>query len=278
MTAGAASSMAAGDQHYVIDRSLQLGYVGSRTVDTFLPFLVPHLRPGVDVLDVGCGAGSIALDVAARIAPGRVCGVDLDPTQIDVARHAAARAGRHTTLFDVGSVYELPFEDATFDVVYANAVLQHVRHPERALGEMRRVLRPGGVAAVSDDDVDTAVLTPELPGLDRVPDLFGRAVVHAGGNPRYSRHLRRLLLDAGFTRTQGVATAAEVYGTEERTRWFADVMTGILTAPAMAAVIHQQGWASADELGAVVAALRDWSTRPDAYAAWLYCGALGWVD
>ena len=266
------------DQRYVIDESVQHGYVGDRDAATFLPFLLPHLRPGIDVLDAGCGVGSIALDVAPRIAPGRITGIDMDSGQIEVAAQTASERSIENAEFQTGSVYELPFEDASFDVVYANAVLFYLREPERALAEMRRVLRPGGLAAVSDDDLGTIVTSPESAPLELAARLFERSVSHEGGRTRYARHLRSYMLGAGFARTEGFALAPEVYGNAERTRWFADFAIGLFSAPSMADVIVAEGWATRAELDEMIAALGEWGDRPDAFASWLYCGAIGWVD
>jgi SAM-dependent methyltransferase len=266
------------EQRYVIEETVQQRYVANRDAKTFLPFLLPHLHPGMDVLDAGCGVGSIALDLAPTIAPGRIVGIDLDPEQIELARKTAAERRIENVEFTTGSVLELPFDEATFDVVYANAVLFYLREQKPALVEMRRVLRPGGLAAVSDDDVSTVAVSPDWPELELAPRLFEMAVAHEGGNARYSRHLRTLMLEAGFARTEGVAHAPEVYGTEERTRWFAEFAVGLFGAPVMSQVIVDQGWASRDELDAMLAAFRRWGELPDAFAAWLYCGALGWVD
>jgi len=266
------------DQRYVIEESVQQRYVGMRDARTFLPFLLPHLTPGLDVLDAGCGVGSIALDLAPTIAPGRIVGIDVDPEQIELARTTAAQRGIENAEFTTASVYELPFDEASFDVVYANAVLFYLREPRRALIELRRVLRPGGLAAVSDDDLATVVLSPDRPELELGPRLFEQAVAYEGGNARYSRHLRTLMLEAGFARTEGIAHAPEVYGTLERTRWFAEFAIGLFTAPAMAGDIVREGWATQAELEALLEALREWGELPNAFAAWLYCGALGWVD
>jgi SAM-dependent methyltransferase len=266
------------EQRYVIADSVQREYVAARDLRTFLPFLEPHLRPGLDVLDAGCGVGSIALDLAPAVAPGRVVGIDIDAGQIEAARASAAERGIDNAEFQTGSVLELPFADSSFDVVYANAVLMYLRYPVHALAEMRRVLRPDGLAAVSDDDLGTIVMTPETPELRRGPELFERAVAHEGGNTRYSRNLRALMLEAGFARTQGFASAPEVYGDAHGTRWFAEVAVGVLGAPDMAEVIVDEGWATREEHDGVIAALREWGGRPDALAAWLYCGAIGWVS
>jgi SAM-dependent methyltransferase len=263
------------DQRYVIDESVQHGYVGERDARTFLPFLLPHLRAGMDVLDAGCGVGSIALDLAPRV--GRIVGIDRDAGQIAAARGSAAERGIGNAEFHTGSVYELPFPDASFDVVYANTVLIYLREPVAALAELRRVLRPGGLAAVSDDDFDTVVFSPERSELWLAAELFARAVAHEGGNPRYARHLRALMLEAGFARTQGTALAPEVYGDPASTRWFADFVVGLFGAPSMAGVIVGEGWATPAELEVMIAGLHDWADRPDAFASWLYCGALGWT-
>ena len=145
------------------------------------------------------------------------------------------------------------------------------------MAEMRRVLRPGGLAAVCDDDIGTFVISPDRPELGLAATLFERAVAHEGGNARYSRHLRTLMLEAGFAPTQGVAHAPEVYGDAASTRWFAEFAIGLFGAARMREVIVAEGWATGTELDAMIAAIRDWAELPDAFAAWLYCGALGWT-
>jgi SAM-dependent methyltransferase len=196
----------------VIEEGVQQRYVANREARRFLPFLLPYVSSGMDVLDVGCGVGSIALDLAPAVAPGRVVGIDADSEQIKTARRSAAERVIENVEFVTSSVYELPFAEATFDVVYANAVLMYVRDQVGALAEMRRVLRPAGLAAVIDDDLGTVVISPDRPELRLAPRLFECAVAHEGGNARYSRRLRTLMLEAGFARTQGVAHAPEVYG------------------------------------------------------------------
>lgn len=264
-------------ERYVIDASVQPGYIRNRDARTFLPFLLPHLHPGMDILDAGCGIGAIALDLATTYSPRRIVGMDVDADQIATARRWTAERGIRSAEFAVGSVYELPFADASFDVVYANTVLLYLRDPVRALSEMRRVLRPGGIAAVSDDDISTIVFSPEIPGMRLGPTLFAKAVEHEGGNTTYSRHLRTLMTEAGFSRTQGHALTPETYGDARSTRWMAEFAVGLFAAPSMTDTIISEGWATRAELDELLAALREWGERPDAFMTWLYCAALGWA-
>jgi hypothetical protein len=137
---------------------------------------------------------------------------------------------------------------------------------------MRRLLRPEGLAALIDDDLAPVVISPDRDELRLAPRLFECTVAHEGGNARYSRRLRTLMLEAGFARTQGVAHPPEVYGELASTRWFAEFAAGLFSAPSMAEVIAEEGWATRAELDAVITALRDWGELPDAFASWLHCG------
>lgn len=264
------------DQRYVIEDSLQGRLVANRDARTFVPFLLPHLRAGMDVLDAGCGTGSIALDLAANLAPGRIVGIDFDARQIEVARRSASDRKLDNAEFVTASVYELPFPDASFDAGYSVEVLMYLREPARALAEMRRVLRVGGVAA--DDDRGTTLISPDRPELWLSERVFQRAVTHEGGNPRTSRHVRALMAEAGFARTQGVAHAPLTFGDHTSTRWWADLVADALGAGAMRDLAIAEGWASAAELDAASAAWREWPSHPNAFMSVLNCGALGWAS
>jgi len=116
-----------------------------------MAFVMPHLRSGQRVLDVGCGPGSITLDVAERVAPGEVVGVDSVEGIIEQAQSLAAARGVNAQ-FKVDNTYSLSFADDSFDVVMAHQVLQHLADPVGALKEMRRVSRPGALIAARDAD------------------------------------------------------------------------------------------------------------------------------
>ena len=121
-----------------------------RTVDNSAAYLAPYLTPGLDVLDVGSGPGTITLDIATRVRPGSVVGLD---ASADVCIQASTLARDSDVLnvdFVAGDAYALDFPDDSFDIVHAHQVLQHVGDPVAVLREMRRVVKPGGIVAARD--------------------------------------------------------------------------------------------------------------------------------
>jgi SAM-dependent methyltransferase len=237
-------------------------------------FFLPYLRPGMRVLDVGCGPGSITLGLVAAVTPGEVVGVDLQPAQVERAREGARSRALANARFEVASAYELPFPDASFDAALAHVVLMHLREPVRALREVRRVLRPGGVIGVRDVDWGGGLFAPTTPLLERWRDLRVRVRQHSGGDPFLGRHHRRLLLDAGFARAAAGASLSTA-GTREETRRAAAFMRAMLQGLSRTAVA--EGWIDQPTVDAVAAEIDAWAERPDAFSAALYCEAVGWA-
>ena len=124
---------ALGDTTEALEQQLILGLVGE--------------LPGRDVLDAGCGDGTLVCALATRGAT--VTGVDADPAMLSAARSRAGAASL-TATFVEGRVERLPLPDASFDVVVAVAVLCFVPDPASALRELTRVLRPGGRLVVGE--------------------------------------------------------------------------------------------------------------------------------
>jgi len=148
----------------------------------------------------------ITVDLAVTVAPGEVVGIDIEPAQVGRAGVVAVERGVSNVRFETASVYELPYPDASFDAVFAQTLMEHLREPLRALREMKRVLSPGGVVGIADDDGATALWEPRTPPLTEALGLLVRLIEHNGGDPYVARSLRRLLLEAGFARP--IATAS----------------------------------------------------------------------
>jgi|GEM_PF-5430845 len=128
-------------------------------------FLFPHLKQGQRLLDCGCGTGIDTLDLASAIFPGRATGIDSN----DV-RHAEQLAfGREmvNTDFHTVNIYRLPFEDEEFDVVYSHGLLETLEHPLTTLMELRRILRTGGILAISYTQERKDLCGPKWRSADR---------------------------------------------------------------------------------------------------------------
>ncbi|MGH2981987.1 MAG: class I SAM-dependent methyltransferase [Solirubrobacterales bacterium] len=110
-----------------------------------------RLHPGEQVLDLGCGTGTLAIGAKKVQPPASVVGLDADPAQLDRARAKAARAGAEVS-FDEGFSTELPYADGRFEVVLSTLFFHHLRDDDkrRTLSEVLRVLKPGGRLVLGD--------------------------------------------------------------------------------------------------------------------------------
>ena len=251
-----------------------------RTAAVDAGFLLSHLRPGDAVLDCGCGPGSITVGLAEAVAPGRTVGVDLSDGHFPVAQALAAERGTSNVVFQVADVYELPFDDGSFDAVFANGLLLHLSDPGQALREMRRVLRPGGIVAIRDLDWGSWLMAPTTPRLEEFRALLRQVMTSNGANLNYARHQRALLLQAGFVRTEVSLTASCHAGgtyrsTSEATEQWTETYLWLLGDFAQQAVAS--GWIDPAGLEAMAAEVRHWADRADAFEAIIWCEALGWA-
>ena len=248
-----------------------------RTAAHDLSFLVPHLRTGMDLVDCGCGPGSITLGLAEIVAPGRVVGVDIEPRQLDFARALARERGVENARFEQASIYELPYPDATFDVAVAHFVIEHVSEPLRALRELRRVLRVGGVAAIKDPYYPAFTFRPALPANLRYNELVAKVRAHNGASEAYAADLKACLLEAGFARTEAAAEILNVAGKGDAGSIFREIRQNQITEPVFRDTVIGQGWATEAELDALSQEIAQMATRSDLFGFVVFVAALGWV-
>jgi ubiquinone/menaquinone biosynthesis C-methylase UbiE len=231
----------------------------SRTVENSAAYLAPLLRPGLDLLDVGCGPGTITHDLATRVAPGRVRGIDVVEAPLVEAR--AAGTGPE---FAVDDVYRLSDPDDTWDVVHAHQVLQHLSDPVAALREMRRVARPGGVVAVRDADYAAFTWYPAEPRLDRWLELY-RAVAHGNyAEPDAGRRLLAWAHAAGFTEVTPSASVWCHATPQARESWGGMWADRILQS-SIATQAVERGLATRADLEDVSAGWRAWAADADGW-------------
>ncbi len=227
----------------------------ARTAENSCGYLLPSLRPGLDLLDVGCGPGTITIDLAARVAPGRVVGID----RVDAADPATAP---DNVTFAIGDVYDLDFRDASFDVVHAHQVLQHLGRPIEALIEMRRVLRPGGVLAIRDSDYGGFNWAPADPLLDRWLELYHQLTRRNGAEADAGRHLLGWVQAAGY-REIVVSTSTWTFADTESRAWWGSLWADRVMQSGFGEQSLAYGLTTVDELQAIAAAWRNWANQPD---------------
>ena len=254
-----------------------LGVMAGRRAAEWLGFLLPYIKPGFAMADLGCGPGSITVDLADLVKPGKVVGLDINTDQFEKGRRMAAARRLDNVEFRRGNMAELPFEDASLDAVIAITAVQHLPDPLVGLREIRRVLKPGGVVGIKDEDWGSLLWEPATPMLKQCASLITRVWERNGGKPFYPRHLRRLLLEAGFARAEQGAIA-RAFGTPQGTRWLCEhFLRGHFIEPAFAQTAIREGWADGATLEAMQAETEAWADRPDAFWSLTFCEAIGWA-
>jgi ubiquinone/menaquinone biosynthesis C-methylase UbiE len=181
-------------------------YGRSRLLPSLQRKALAELKPaaGDRVLDVACGAGALAIEVAPRVE--RAVGVDISDGMLEIARSRLLAAEKDHTLADVdfiqGPSDALPFADAIFTAVVCTTALHHFPDPQRSIDEMARVLEPGGRLVIGDmcrDALTTKIADPLFRrfeeghvGLQRKRDIE-TMLTRAGLSVRSSRHVWLLL-------------------------------------------------------------------------------------
>jgi SAM-dependent methyltransferase len=240
-----------------------------RTAENSAAYLLPRIGPGTDILDVGCGPGTITLDLARRVAPGRVVGVDSADEVIALARADADASALTNVRFAVGDTYALDFPDAVFDVVHAHQMLQHLRDPVGALAEMARVCRPGGLVAARDGDYGGFAWYPTDPWLDVWLDVYGAVARHNGGEPDGGRRLMAWARQAGLADVTASASVWCFARPDER-QWWGQLWADRMTHSALGARAVELGLAPRDGLEQMAAAWHRWAEHPDGWFAVLH--------
>ncbi|MCM0621412.1 methyltransferase domain-containing protein [Nocardioides bruguierae] len=246
--------------------SVQRSYL-ARTAENSAAYLLPHLRPGQDLLDVGSGPGTITAGLAARTAPGRLVTVEVAEEAREQTRAGLTRAGSdlaHRAELLIGDVHALDLPDDSFDVVHAHQVLQHVTDPVAALREMIRVTRPGGVVAVRDADYASFTWYPESPGLEKWAGYYQAAARANGGEPDAGRRLLAWARAAGATDITATSSTWCYADPDARELWGGSWADRILQS-AIATQLVDEKLADPEDLVEVSQAWQAWAAEEDGW-------------
>ena len=236
-----------------------------RTAENSAAYLLPHLSEGMRLLDVGCGPGTLTVDLARRVGPdGTVVGVDVSAAVVHEATAHATAEGAANVTFHAGDFLALELAEGSFDVVHAHQLLQHLRDPVAALAAMARLARPGGIVAARDSDYAAFTWWPEVPALSHWQDLYRRVARANGGEPDAGRRLLSWAHAAGLDDV--IATSSTwTFATPEDRAWWGGMWADRVVGSAIGERAIELGLAGRDDLRRLAAGWRTWAAAEDGW-------------
>ncbi|MGA6126581.1 MULTISPECIES: methyltransferase domain-containing protein [unclassified Microbacterium] len=235
-----------------------------RTAENSVGYLLPHLRPGASLLDVGAGPGTITVDLARRLAPGRVVGVDASADVVAQAQAHAVAEGVTNVTFATADAYRLDAADGFFDIVHTHQLLQHLARPVDALREFRRVAGPDGLVAAREVDYAGIIIHPHIPALDDWLDLLLRMGRTNGGEPSAGRRLKAWARAAGFADV-AVSASTWLFETDEQRAWWGGSWADRALHSSYADHALEQDIADRADLERISAGWREWAASEDGW-------------
>jgi SAM-dependent methyltransferase len=230
----------------------------------------------MSVLDCGCGPGTITIGFADIVAPGDVVGTEIEESQIAHARERAKNLNVSNARFEVASIYELPFNDATFDAVFISAVLGNLKEPIRGIREAYRVLKEGGVIGIKEFDHGGDMFYPFESSIKKFNDLYLRLRRENDHDPYGGRKIGEYLQQAGFVDVW-MSACYETYAEPIELRRAAEANIGLLTE-SWGETYVSRDWATQDEIERISDAWRQFANFPGAFFAVAWCEAVGWKN
>ncbi|MGH8907314.1 MAG: class I SAM-dependent methyltransferase [Egibacteraceae bacterium] len=233
-----------------------------RTAENSGAYLLPLLEPGMRLLDVGCGPGTLTADLAALVAPGLVVGVDIAVAPLAEARAHASDRGIGNVSFVEGDFRSCEsLGEGRFDVVHAHQVLQHLRDPVGALRAMARLAKPGGIVAVRDADCSAMTWAPDSARLDRWRAIYLEVTRRNGAEANAGRWLLEWAHAAGL-RDISYTTSTWTFSTPADRAWWGQLWAERIVRSSFAEQAVSYGIATAAELEAVADGWRSWAAQP----------------
>jgi ubiquinone/menaquinone biosynthesis C-methylase UbiE len=248
-----------------------------RSAEVYADFLLPLLTESSNVLDCGTGSGSIAVGLASHVNNGRVTGIDIDHTAASDAEIYCRGHGIDNVEFQEASVYDLPFANGLYDVVFSHSMFELIDNPERALSEINRVLRPNGTVAIAAVEYSGLILSGPHPETLRkfyaVREQVWRLMAPQARS-RIGQDLRGMLIAAGFRSVQASATYIS-HGDDVAVKAFGQDRVDDCHDQSFIDTVIDNELLSHDELEKMRVAWLEWATSPNAFAAFSWCRVVG---
>lgn len=233
------------------------------TAQSSAAYLLSSLRPGQRILDVGCGPGTISSGLAKAVAPGELHGVDMQESEVELAKAVAAAHGRDNATFHVGDAADLPFEDGFFDVAHCHNVLMHIPDTHAVLTEVKRVLKPGGIMGCREMISASSYTYPDFGVIRKAWDMFEDLLGADDGHPQMGRELKTRFVEAGFTNIL-VTSSFDIYSAPADTAFIYGFANQWFLGPEITEAAIKYGASTPELIEAIRVAYDKWKDDPGA--------------
>lgn len=235
-----------------------------RTIENSAKYFEQHLAEDVDLLDVGCGPGTITLDFAKRLPKGSVVGIDVSDEIITKAQAEAKVYQLGNCTFTSGDTYRLDFEDNSFDIVHAHQLLQHLTDPVAAIKEMRRVVRPGGIVAIRDADYGGMIWAPMDPKLTEWMDLYQQMTEKNNVVANAGRYLFSWASQIPFSSIEA-SSSTWTFSTPDTREWWGGLWAERIQKSTFSEQVLEHCLADQNLLDDLSSAFKRWAVQPDGF-------------
>ncbi len=243
----------------------------ARTAADAAAFLFPHLKPGMSVLDFGCGPGTITAGLAEAVAPGgSVIGIDIAENLKPEWEARRAESKAQALDFFVGDIFKPQFAPQSFDVVYAHQILQHLSHPVHALTSAAQLAKVGGMLAMREVDWGTFAVYPEMPLLQEFRRIYDAVAIENGGNPRAGRNMLKWMYDTPGLEDIRITTSTWTFAEPAGREWWGNQWSDRILHSNIASSALEYGVATLEELQAISNAWQEWKEMPGATSCFVH--------
>lgn len=249
-----------------------LDYLTYRAQKSF-DFILPHLKPEMEVLECGCGPGVVTFEIAKEVINGIVIGIDIDEDQINTNNLKVSESSFKNLKFEVANILELPYPDNFFDIVYIQALIVHIKSPISSIREVYRVLKKDGIIALREPIMDKTIFSPEEPILLESFELIQKAINSYGGDASIGRKLLPLLKEVGFKNIQ-ISASWEQPDSLDQWPAFYEGWLNVFTG-GIGDIILDEGWCDKKHINKMVKSWKRLGKEKNGFAASPWGEAVG---
>ncbi|MCL5260721.1 MAG: methyltransferase domain-containing protein [Gammaproteobacteria bacterium] len=256
-------------------KDFMINFINKRTVEQEAGFLIPYLRDDIKLLDCGCGPGSITVGFGKYIKNGEIFAIDIEPSQLELTKKLANEEGITNIHLEKADICDLPFKDNTFDIVFSHAFLTHIPNYRKAIQEMKRVLKPGGIIAARDPAFKDVVIYPDTSEIINAWNFRLKMLSSAGADFSIGKKLRSILSEEGFSDVVASGTAT-IRGNKKELDYYIDFIIGELSESTYITTALANGTITEEEIQEYKNIWTKFRNNPGAFVGIIYCQVIGY--